>query len=106
MEAWFCQIQSQILCKIINQRRLQGNCLLVCLLNCDKNHRCTENYYHHFLVGPLVYALVRFENENCNAVVPVARIQGMDSLSCKEGDQVMILWDNRKEYDATFILSG
>ena len=50
--------------------------------------------------------LVRFENEDCNAVVPVARIQGTDFSSCKKGDQIMVLWDDRKKYDATFILSG
>ena len=66
----------------------------------------TENCYQHLLLGSLVYVLVHFESENRNAVVPAARIQGTDFSSCKKGDQVMVLWDNRKEYDATFILSG
>ena len=67
---------------------------------------CTENCYQHLHLGSLVYVLVCFENENCNAVVPAAKIQGTDFSSCKKGDQVVVLWDDRKEYDATFILSG
>ena len=47
--------------------------------------------YQHLLLGSLVYVLVRFENENHNAVVPVARIQGTDFSSCKKGDQDMVL---------------
>ena len=48
------------------------------------------------------YAVVEFIEEECTAVVPMQRISG----SLKPGEMVTILWNNRKEYSAKFLLSG
>ena len=51
-----------------------------------------------------VYALVEFVEEECTAVVPLQRISKHDDL--RAGQRVKVLWDNRKEYPAIFLLSG
>lgn len=52
----------------------------------------------------LVYALVEFVEEECTAVVPLQRICNHENVQA--GDRVKVLWDNRKEYTAIFLLSG
>ena len=42
--------------------------------------------------------------EECTAVVPLHRISEHDDL--RAGQRVKVLWDNRKEYPAIFLLSG
>lgn len=51
------------------------------------------------------HALVRFEDEECSAVIPLGRVMDMTS-SLKKGDNIQVLWDNRKQYAAKFLLSG
>ena len=48
------------------------------------------------------YAVVEFIEEECTAVVPLQRISGL----LKPGETVSVLWNNRKEYSAKFLLSG
>ena len=38
-------------------------------------------------------------------MIPLARVMDVTS-SLKEGDKIQVLWDNRKQYVAKFILSG
>ena len=52
----------------------------------------------------LVCTLVEFVEEECTAVVPLQRISNHDNVQV--GDRVKVLWDNRKEYAAIFLLSG
>ena len=55
------------------------------------------------------YALVQFDDEDSTAVVPISRITctGLsESPSMKKGDCVMVTWHNKKQYKATFVLSG
>lgn len=53
------------------------------------------------------YALVEFEekDEVCTAVVPFNRICSA-SEGIQNGDAVKVLWHNKREYPAKFILSG
>jgi len=46
------------------------------------------------------YAIVNFIEDGCTAVVPLSRTTLM------EDDECFVLWDNRKEYKAYFLLSG
>ena len=48
------------------------------------------------------YAVVEFIEEECTAVFPLQRISGL----LKSGETVTVLWNNRKEYSAKFLLSG
>ena len=51
--------------------------------------------------------MVQFDNEDATAVVPLSRIKCTGLLSnIKEGDCVLVLWHNNKQYEATFVLSG
>jgi len=50
------------------------------------------------------HALVEFEEEECTAVVPLHRIFGLKDYV--EGEAMSVLWNNKKEYRATFIVSG
>ena len=52
----------------------------------------------------LVYALVEFVEEECTAVDPLQHISNHENVQV--GDRVKVLWDNRKEYAAIFLLSG
>ena len=54
------------------------------------------------------YALVEFEEEECTAVVPFQRISSSsnDVGTIKRGDLVKVLWNDKREYLAKFILSG
>ena len=55
------------------------------------------------------YALVEFEEEECTAVVPFQRIFCNDSSDLEtihHGDMVKVLWNDKRDYLAKFILSG
>ena len=54
------------------------------------------------------YALVEFEEEECIAVVPFQRIfsDSIDLEAVQRGDTVKVLWNDKREYQARFILSG
>lgn len=49
------------------------------------------------------HALVEFVEEECTGVVPLQRVIG---TSLQAGERVTVLWSNRKEYPAIFLLSG
>ena len=51
-----------------------------------------------------VYVLVEFVEEECTPVVPLQRISDYEDL--RAGQRVKVLWNNRKEYPAIFLLSG
>ena len=53
------------------------------------------------------YALVEFEEEECTAMVPFQRISSSsnDVGTIKRGDLVKVLWNDKQEYLAKFILS-
>lgn len=51
------------------------------------------------------HALVDFIKEGCTAVVPMHRIVTIIE-NLKEGESVNVLWSNRKEYPAIYLLSG
>ena len=48
--------------------------------------------------------MVWFGDEAQYAVVPLGRI--VETKSIKDGDTVKVIWNNKKQYTATFILSG
>ena len=55
------------------------------------------------------HALVEFIKEGCTAVVPIHRIvTTIKSLveGLEEGESVNVLWSNRREYPAIYLLSG
>ena len=54
------------------------------------------------------YALVEFEEEECTAVVPFQRISSSSSDvgTFRRVDLVKVLWNDKREYSAKFILSG
>ena len=54
------------------------------------------------------YALVKFEEEECTAVVPFQRISSSlsDVGTIELGDLVKVLWNDKREYLAKFILPG
>ena len=49
------------------------------------------------------HALVWFSDEAQYAVIPCHRIL---NTTIKDGDAIKVIWNNRKQYTATFILSG
>ena len=48
------------------------------------------------------HALIEFLEEKCTAVVPLQRLSG----SLKQGEIVTVLWSNKMEHSARFLLSG
>ena len=48
------------------------------------------------------HALIEFIDEKCTPVVPLQRLSG----SLKQGEIVTVLWSNKMEYSACFLLSG
>ena len=52
-----------------------------------------------------MHALVEFIKEGCTAVVPIHRIV-TTIKSLEEGESVNVLWSNRREYPAIYLLSG
>ena len=62
-------------------------------------------YFDDFLEGKEVspsHALIEFLEEKCTAVVPLQRLSG----SLKQGEIVTVIWNNKMEYSARFLLSG
>ena len=53
-----------------------------------------------------MHALVEFCKEGCTAVVPMCCIVNTNTESLKQGESVKILWSNRKQYPAIYLLSG
>ena len=51
------------------------------------------------------HALVEFIEEGCTAVIPIQRIVS-NTEGLKQGETVSVLWSNRKEYAAIYLLSG
>ena len=52
-----------------------------------------------------MHALVEFIKEGCTAVVPMHCIV-TTIKSLEEGESVNVLWSNRREYPAIYLLSG
>ena len=54
------------------------------------------------------FALVEFEDEECTAVVPFQCVfrDLVDLEAIRSGDTVKVLWNDKQEYRARFILSG
>ena len=52
--------------------------------------------------------LVEFEDEECTAVVPFQHVSSdsVDLKAIRSGDMVKVLWNDKREYRARFILSG
>ena len=52
------------------------------------------------------HVLVEFIGDECVGVVPVHHILHCDVNNLGSGDKVTVIWDDKREYSARFILSG
>ena len=50
------------------------------------------------------HALIAFVEEKCTAVIPLDRVTRVESV--KAGEECIVTWHDRKQYNAVFILSG
>ena len=75
-----------------------------------RNSRVFHVFYVLFIVAAEIlsnqYALVEFEAEECTAVVSFQRIFCSDLETIQRGDMVKVLWNDKRDYLAKFILSG
>ena len=52
------------------------------------------------------YCLVSFHEEDSMAVVPFKKIMHVSEVQLKEGDVVNVLWNDKRQYPATFLMKG
>ena len=52
------------------------------------------------------FSLVSFHDEDSIAAVPSKKVMCMNDVLPKEGDVVNVLWDDKRQYAASFLMTG
>ena len=52
------------------------------------------------------YMVVTFDSEDSTAIVPSKKVLWTSNMPPKEGEVVNVIWNNKKQYSATFIMTG